>query len=112
MLPTETINSVVAAINAAAAGENITVAMGGATVVPKEILEAAKGKDVNIVLDMGGYTWTINGMDILASDLQDINLEVKFDTNAIPSNVVFSPAAAPLIALTTLLIVSLGSTDG
>ncbi len=88
MLPTETINSVVAAINAAAAGENITVAMGGATVVPKEILEAAKGKDVNIILDMGGYTWTINGMDILASDLQDINLEVKFDTNAIPSNVV------------------------
>ena len=88
VLPSETINSVVSAINGAAAGENITVAMGGATVVPKAILEAAKGKDVNIVLDMGGYTWTINGMDILASDLQDINLEVKFDTNAIPSNVV------------------------
>ena len=88
VLPSETINSVVSAINGAAAGENITVAMGGATVVPKEILEAAKGKDVNIVLDMGGYTWTINGMDILASELKDINLEVKFDTNAIPSNVV------------------------
>lgn len=55
MLPSETVNSVVAAINAAAAGENITVAMGGATVVPKAILEAAKGKDVNIILDMGGY---------------------------------------------------------
>ena len=88
VLPGETINSVVAAINAAAAGENITVAMGGATVVPREILEAAKGKDVNIILDMGGYTWTINGRNILASELKDINLEVKFDTNAIPSSVV------------------------
>lgn len=34
---------------------------------------------------MNGYTWTIHGKDILADNLKDINLEVAFDTNAVPS---------------------------
>ena len=62
--------------------------MGGATVVPKDILETIKGKDINIQLNMGGYTWTINGKDVTASDLKDINMEVKFNTNAVPSETV------------------------
>ena len=33
--------------------------MDGATVISKEILEAAKGKDVDVRLNMGGYTWTL-----------------------------------------------------
>ena len=62
----------------------IKVDMGNATVVPKEILEAAKGKDITVKLDKGDYTWEINGKDILASNLDEINLEVKFDTEDIP----------------------------
>lgn len=75
-------------------GEKIEIKMAesGATQIPKDILEAAKGKNTNLVLDMGGYTWTINGMDILASDLKDINLEVKTDTNAIPNSLISSIA--------------------
>jgi len=38
--------------------------MSDATVAPKDVLEAAKGKDVDIVLDMNGYKWTINGNNI------------------------------------------------
>lgn len=56
-----------------------------ATEVPKEILEAAKGENVDVVLDMGDYSWTINGKDIKAENLEAINLEVKLGTNNIPS---------------------------
>lgn len=69
-------------------GKVIKVDMKDATVVPKEILEAAKGSNVSIVLDMGYYSWTINGKDIIAGDLKSINLEVKMDTNAVPSRIV------------------------
>lgn len=57
-----------------------------ATVVPKGILEAAKGQDVDVVLDMGGYSWTINGKDI--KELKDVNLEVKINSNAIPNRII------------------------
>lgn len=87
-LPTEEVNTVVESIQNAAAGQTVTVDMGSATVVSKDILEAAKGKDVDIVLDMGGYTWTINGEDIVASNLSDINLEVTMGTTNIPNNLV------------------------
>lgn len=59
-----------------------------ATEVPVEILEAVKGKDVEITLDMGGYSWTINGKDVLASNLQAINLEVTLDTEAVAPSIV------------------------
>lgn len=75
-------------IEKAEAGETIRVDMGNATVVPKEILEAAKGKDVNIQLNMNGYTWTIHGASILANDLKDINLKVIPDTNNIPGKTI------------------------
>lgn len=87
-LPTEEVNTVVENIQNAAAGQTVTVDMGSATVVSKDILEAAKGKDVDIVLDMGGYTWNINGEDIAASNLSDINLEVTMGTTNIPNNLV------------------------
>jgi len=58
-----------------------------ATVVPVEIIDAVKGKDVDVVLDLGGYSWIINGLDITSSNLSDINLEVLLDTKAIDENV-------------------------
>lgn len=54
------------------------IAMQLATVAPAEILEAAKGHNVDVVLEMAGYSWTINGMDI--TDAKDINLEVRAKT--------------------------------
>ena len=37
---------------------------------------------------MNGYSWTINGEDIKGVNLKDINLEVKTDTNAVPTGLV------------------------
>lgn len=87
-LPQEVIDSVVDTIENTPAGGRVSVDMGAATVVPEEALRAAKGKDVDIVLEMAGYTWTINGKDITGEDLQDIDLEVKADVNAIPKSAV------------------------
>lgn len=87
-IPADTVDSVVQEIKGTSAGSTVQVDMGDATVLSKEILEAAKGKNVNIQLNMGSYTWTINGKDIKASDLKDIDMKVTMNTNAIPSSVV------------------------
>ena len=59
-----------------------------ATEIPVAVLETAKGKDVEIVLDMGDYSWTINGKDIQAEELEAINLQVIIDSDAIDTEVV------------------------
>lgn len=87
-LSSDKIQEAVAAINTAKAGDTYTVDMSDATVAPKDVLEAAKGKDVDIVLDMNGYKWTINGNNIQADNLKDINLAVDTDSDAIPDDVI------------------------
>lgn len=87
-LPYLKIAEVSAEITAAGNGAVVTVDMGAATVVPKDILEAAKGKDVKVVLEMDGYTWSINGRDILSSHLKDVNLKVIRNTDYIPSGLI------------------------
>lgn len=82
------IQGIVNTLNEAGKGEFVRIDMGNATVVSKEILEAAKGKDVNIQLNMNGYTWTIHGASILANNLKDINLKVIPDTNNIPGKTI------------------------
>lgn len=96
VLTEERVEELVEEIGTAADGTVIEIDMSQkttvdgktATVVPVEILEAVKGKDVNIVLDMGDYSWTINGQNVVGQNLQDINLEVKADTNAVPPSIV------------------------
>ena len=87
-MPDEEIDSLVEAVQSVPEGGGLTVDMGNATVVSHEVLEAAKGKDVTIELNMGDYTWTLNGKDIVAQNLKDINLEVKLHTDGIPSKTV------------------------
>ncbi|MCI8505361.1 MAG: hypothetical protein HFI67_04140 [Lachnospiraceae bacterium] len=87
-IPESKVKELVRQVEAAAEGSVIVVDMEDATVVPAKLLEAAKGKDVDIQLDMGGYTWTINGKDILASNLKDINMQVVMDTKEIPTSTI------------------------
>ena len=48
-------------------GKTITVKMNGETTIPASILDTYRGKNINLVLDMGnGITWTINGKTIKA----------------------------------------------
>lgn len=87
-LPDKEKEEIVEEIKNTSKGGTVTVDMSSATVVPKEVLEAAKGQDVDIVLDMGGYTWTISGEEIYDSNLKDINLEVSVGTDNIPSGLI------------------------
>ena len=49
----------------AKAGDTVTVAMNGTTVVPKDVIDSIKGKDTTLVLDMGNsLSWKIYGKDI------------------------------------------------
>lgn len=82
------VEKIAAAKTAGEAAAPVTVNMGSATVVPVEILEAVKGSDVDVVLQMDGYSWTINGNDVTAANLAEINLEVKRTENAIPAETV------------------------
>lgn len=91
-LPEDEIERIKKKIEKAEAGTTITIDMKKATVVPKEVLEAIKGKSVDIVLDMGEYSWSIEGTEVLATQLRDIDLEVKIGTDVIPSNLVSSLA--------------------
>ncbi len=59
-----------------------------ATEVPVEFLEAIQGENVVLVLTMGDYTWTINGQDVDADEMDDVDLEVILDADAIDEAVV------------------------
>ena len=56
--------------------------------VPVEVLESAKGKDVELVLNMGKYQWKISGNKIAAAGAQALDLTVKLDLNKIPAELV------------------------
>lgn len=62
----------------AKAGDTVTVAMNGTTVVPKDVIDSIKGKDTTLVLDMGnGLCWKIYGKDIT-----DAAGDIDFDVTA------------------------------
>ncbi len=70
-------------------GSSVVVDMNGAAVVPKDVLESIRDRDVTIVLDLGnGILWSICGEDITAEKLGDIDFSVQMGTNAIPVDVI------------------------
>ena len=75
----------------AKAGDTVTVAMNGTTVVPKDVIDSIKGKDAALVLDMGnGLSWKIHGKDITeaAGDI-DFGVTVGADAGkSIPVDVI------------------------
>ena len=61
----------------------VSVDMNGATIVPGDIFDSIKGQDINVAFDMGdGITWTVNGMDITADQMKDIDLGVTTGADA------------------------------
>ena len=66
----------------AKAGDTVTVAMNGTTVVPKDVIDSIKGKDTTLVLDMGnGLSWKIYGQDITDA-AGDIDFDVTVGADA------------------------------
>ena len=62
--------------------EIIDVEMNGTTIVPGDIFDTIKGRDVTVVFHMGdGITWTVNGQDVTAAG-KNIDLGVVFGGEA------------------------------
>lgn len=86
-VPEEKVEEVISTIEKTEEGAEVKLEMDGKTAIKKEVLEAVAGKDVDLVVDMGGgVSWVINGKDI--ENPADINLEVSLETNNIPENVI------------------------
>lgn len=74
-------------ISGTAAGGTVTVDMNGATELPKNITEEIAGKDIDLVLDMGGgISWTINGLSV--TNPKTVDLSVSSGTENIPVDVI------------------------
>ena len=107
-LTTEAVNKVVNLVKEtldtvkAATGEvatpKVKVSMANATVIPTDILEAAKGSNIDVEFvmtadDGTSYSWTINGSSITSTNLKNVNLKVNKNTTNVPATVVGTSAA-------------------
>ncbi len=69
----------------------IAIEMKEESVVPSEIFEAIKGKDVEVAFEMSnGITWTINGQDVVADSFGEINFNASTGNGvtAIPNELI------------------------
>lgn len=87
-LKEQQIADLIAQVKQAAEGSKITVPMGDATVISRDVIEAIRGRNIDLILQMNGYTWTINGNTVLSTNLTDVNLEVTRNTSYIPNAVI------------------------
>ena len=63
--------------------------MNGSSVVPGDVLDEIKGKEVTIVFAMNnGITWSVNGQSITGDKTGDIDFSVKAGTDTIPLDVI------------------------
>ncbi len=70
-------------------GDEIIISMDDSLILPKKTIEALKGKNVTLMLDIGNdMSWEIKGTEITGENLADFNLKVTKNTNAIPSDVI------------------------
>lgn len=76
-------------IGKAEGGSTVNVDMNGAMVVPGNVFDTLRGRDVTVVFDMGGgITWSVNGKDVTFGNTSDIDFSVKADTDNIPVDVI------------------------
>ena len=70
-------------------GSTINVDMNGSVVVPGDIFDSIKGKDITITFDMGnGIIWSVDGKSITADKAGDIDFSVKTGVKAVPVDIV------------------------
>lgn len=69
-------------IETAKDGETINVDMNGSTIVPQNIFESIKDRDITVIFYMGDeVTWTVNGKDIM-NIFGDIDFGIAHGKNA------------------------------
>ena len=70
-------------------GSTINVDMNGSTVVPGDIFDSIKGKDIIITFDMGnGILWSVDGKSITTDKAGDIDFSVKSGVKTVPVDIV------------------------
>ena len=70
-------------------GSTINVDMNGTTVVPGDIFDSIRGRDITVTFDMGGgILWSVNGKEVITDKAGDIDFSVETETNAIPVDIV------------------------
>lgn len=65
-------------------GKTIKVDMSKSTTLDKKTLEALKGLDIDLLLDMKDYSWRINGESVKSTD-SGVNLGVTMNASSIDS---------------------------
>ena len=64
-------------------GETIHVDMNGTTAVPGEIFDSIQGRDITVTFDLGGgILWTVNGLDVTAQNIEDIDFGITMGEKA------------------------------
>ena len=70
-------------------GNVINVDMNGSVVVPGDIFDNIKGRDITITFDMGnGILWSVDGKSITTDKAGDIDFSVKTGVSAVPVDIV------------------------
>lgn len=70
-------------------GSIINVDMNGSVVVPGDIFDSIKGKDITITFDMGsGIIWSVDGKGITADKAGDIDFSVKSGVKTVPVDII------------------------
>ncbi len=55
--------------------------------LPASVVESAKGKDVELVINIGDYQWSVNGLDVTSNDVADVNLNVSENSGIVPAEI-------------------------
>jgi len=70
-------------------GKVINVDMNGSAVVPGDIFDRIRGRDITITFDMdNGIIWSVDGKSITTDKAGDIDFSVKTGTGAIPADII------------------------
>ncbi len=73
-------------IHITADGGFVDVDMNGTDILPQDIIEDIAGRDIDLILEMGGgITWTINGLTV--TNAQRTNMKVYIDKGRIPNDI-------------------------
>lgn len=79
---------------ALAEGETVVVDMNGASVVPGDVFDEIRGKDITITFDLGnGISWQVNGKRVQEDGVSDIDFAVKYGdevSDTIPVDIINS----------------------
>ena len=70
-------------------GSTINVDMNGSAVVPGDIFDSIKGRDITITFDMGNdILWSVDGKSIVTEKAGDIDFSVETGVNTVPVEIV------------------------